>query len=207
MPSFGSGSEIGPMQNGTTYMVRPRMEPEKCWRISSRIFSGSTQLLVGPASSSFSEQMKVRDSTRATSAGLERARKLFGCASSSSLMRVPPSTSCSASRFHSSSEPSQNTTESGWNSSTDSSIQSSSSWFLVGASPTSPRMVIEYFPYARLILWLNTIGSERGCGDQTHGSAGIVHLCVGYSSRAFVPCPGAQDRATAAEVLINADEC
>jgi hypothetical protein len=36
--------------------------------------AGSRQLLVGPASSSRSEQMKVRSSTRATSPGSERAR-------------------------------------------------------------------------------------------------------------------------------------
>ena len=42
--------------------------------MTSRISPGSRQLLVGPASSSRSEQMKVRSSTRATSEGLERAR-------------------------------------------------------------------------------------------------------------------------------------
>ena len=45
------------MQNGTTYMVRPRMLP---WKISPkvrRISAGAIQLLVGPASSSRSEQM------------------------------------------------------------------------------------------------------------------------------------------------------
>ena len=59
------------MEKGTTYMVRPFMEPLKrpsrVWRISA----GSRQLLVGPASISFSEQMKVRSSTRATSPGSE----------------------------------------------------------------------------------------------------------------------------------------
>jgi hypothetical protein len=61
----------GPMENGTTYMVRPDMEPLKrpCsfWRMSA----GSHQLLVGPASISLAEQMKVRSSTRATSPGSE----------------------------------------------------------------------------------------------------------------------------------------
>ena len=38
------------------------------------IFAGSSQLLVGPASSFVFEQMKVRSSTRATSLGCERAR-------------------------------------------------------------------------------------------------------------------------------------
>ena len=39
----------------------------------SRISAGAIQLLVGPASSSLSEQMKVRPSTRATSLGSELA--------------------------------------------------------------------------------------------------------------------------------------
>ncbi len=42
----------GPMQNGTTYMVRPRMQPSKTSAKVSRISSGAIQLLVGPASSS-----------------------------------------------------------------------------------------------------------------------------------------------------------
>jgi hypothetical protein len=61
------------MQNGTTYIVRPRMQPAKSpWRVS-RISAGSVQLFVGPASSAFSEQMKVRLSTRATSFGSDAA--------------------------------------------------------------------------------------------------------------------------------------
>jgi hypothetical protein len=62
------------MENGTTYIVRPRIEPAKTSRSVSRIRPGSAQLFVGPASCSFSEQMKVRDSTRATSDGVDRAR-------------------------------------------------------------------------------------------------------------------------------------
>ena len=57
------------MQNGTTYIVRPRIEPSNSGLRVARISSGAIQLLVGPASSSFSEQMKVRSSTRATSEG------------------------------------------------------------------------------------------------------------------------------------------
>ena len=60
---------IGPMQNGITYMVRPRMQPSKISASVSCISPGAIQLLVGPASSSRSEQMKVRSSTRATSLG------------------------------------------------------------------------------------------------------------------------------------------
>ena len=77
-PMCAIGEPIGPMLNGTTYIVRPRMQPLNsalspvCSR--SRISSGAIQLLVGPASSSFSQQMKVRSSTRATSFGSLSAR-------------------------------------------------------------------------------------------------------------------------------------
>ena len=64
----------GPMEKGTTYMVRPRMQPAKRPSRKPRISAGSRQLLVGPASISRSEQMKVRSSTRATSPGSEWAQ-------------------------------------------------------------------------------------------------------------------------------------
>ena len=73
-PSLGSSAPSGPMQNGTTYMVRPRMQPRYRSVMMPRISAGSIQLLVGPASISRSVQMKVRDSTRATSDGSESAR-------------------------------------------------------------------------------------------------------------------------------------
>jgi hypothetical protein len=63
----------GPMEKGTTYMVRPFIDPLKRPFSFSRISEGSYQLLVGPASISRSEQMKVRSSTRATSPGSELA--------------------------------------------------------------------------------------------------------------------------------------
>jgi hypothetical protein len=59
------------MTNGMTYIVRPFMQPAYSPRMISFISAGSFQWLVGPASSSFSELMKVRSSTRATSLGLE----------------------------------------------------------------------------------------------------------------------------------------
>src|SRR5580693_374380 len=68
-PSAEIGEPSGPMQNGTTYIVRPRMQPANNPASVSRISAGAFQLLVGPASASDSEQMKVRLSTRATSAG------------------------------------------------------------------------------------------------------------------------------------------
>ncbi len=45
------------MQNGTTHMVRPRIEPRYRSVMMPRISAGSIQLLVGPASISRSEQM------------------------------------------------------------------------------------------------------------------------------------------------------
>ncbi len=73
-PMWAMWDPSGPMLNGTTYMVRPRIEPRNSPSSSSFISLGARQLLVGPASTSFSEQMKVRSSTRATSPGSESAR-------------------------------------------------------------------------------------------------------------------------------------
>ena len=75
------------------------------WRIFF-ISAGSYQLLVGPASSSFSEQMKVLDSTRATSLGRERARKELGRLSGLRRVNTPDSTISVVMRSHSSCEPS-----------------------------------------------------------------------------------------------------
>ncbi len=57
------------MLNGTTYIVRPRMQPRNNPSRMPRISAGSFQLFVGPAPSSVGEQMNVRSSTRATSEG------------------------------------------------------------------------------------------------------------------------------------------
>jgi hypothetical protein len=73
-PTWLLSEPSGPIEKGTTYIVRPCMEPRKSSVSVSRISAGSRQLLVGPASSSRSEQMKVRSSTRATSPGSEWAR-------------------------------------------------------------------------------------------------------------------------------------
>src|SRR5213596_2340047 len=69
---------IGPMLYGMTYIVRPAIEPENNPLSFALIFAGSSQLLVGPASSLVREQINVRSSTRATSPGSERTKKLFG---------------------------------------------------------------------------------------------------------------------------------
>ena len=45
------------MENGTTYMVRPRIAPFMSGFNVARISVGSIQLLVGPASTSRWEQM------------------------------------------------------------------------------------------------------------------------------------------------------
>ena len=71
------GDPIGPMENGTTYIVLPRMQPSNKGFNVALISLGSTQLLVGPASSFLAEQINVLSSTRATSSGSERAKNEF----------------------------------------------------------------------------------------------------------------------------------
>src|SRR5471030_1062971 len=73
-PMWAIGEPSGPIENGTTYIVRPTMQPSNRPFRVPRISVGSVQLLVGPASSLVAEQMKVRSSTRATSLGSEQAK-------------------------------------------------------------------------------------------------------------------------------------
>ena len=61
------------MLNGSTYIVRPPIAPLNSSFSRVRISNGFSQLLVGPALSFDSEQMKVRTSTRATSLASDRA--------------------------------------------------------------------------------------------------------------------------------------
>src|SRR3954454_18201039 len=56
-PMYEIGEPSGPIENGTTYIVRPAIEPSKSPLSFERMSAGSVQLLVGPASSSRSEQM------------------------------------------------------------------------------------------------------------------------------------------------------
>src|ERR1039457_5501193 len=70
-PTCAIADPSGPIEKGTTYIVRPVIEPLNSRRHVSRISFGSHQLLVDPASTSRSEQMNVRSSTRATSPGSE----------------------------------------------------------------------------------------------------------------------------------------
>src|SRR6476620_10762377 len=102
-PNMGFSASTGPMQNGMTYMVRPRMHPRYSSVMTDFISAGSIQLLVGPASASSTEQMKVRSSTRATSLGSDAHQKELGFASRR--RKVPASTSFCVSRSHSSSLP------------------------------------------------------------------------------------------------------
>jgi hypothetical protein len=132
-PTCAIGEPSGPIENGTTYIVRPRIAPRNSSVSVSRISSGSHQLLVGPASSSRSEQMKVRSSTRATSLSCDRARYEFGRFASESRSKVPPSTSAWESSSYSSADPSHQWISSGCVSSAIWSTQASSFWWVVGA--------------------------------------------------------------------------
>ena len=71
-PALLIGEFTGPMMYGTTYMVRPRMAPSSSAPTLNFAASGSIQLFVGPTSSLFGVQMKVKCSVRATSLGLLR---------------------------------------------------------------------------------------------------------------------------------------
>ena len=105
-PISAIGEPSGPMLNGTTYSVRPRIAPLNLCLSTTRMSAGSCQLLVGPASSSSIEQMNVRSSTRATSPGSLRARYELGRLASESFSNVPASTSSWQSASYSSAEPS-----------------------------------------------------------------------------------------------------
>jgi len=112
---------------------------------------GLRQLLVGPASASRSEQMKVRSSTRATSAGSLRARKLLGRHSGFRRMRVPCCTIIFVSSSHSRVEPSHHTMLSGLVSRAMSRTQSFTSEFFEGPSTSTmvlvSRMLIVEVPF------------------------------------------------------------
>src|SRR3712207_3378289 len=125
------------MTNGTTYIVRPRMQPRYRSVITAFISVGSIQLLVGPASRWSREQMKVRSSTRATSVASEAAQNEFGFFVSSRRTNVPVATSESVSSTHSSSDPVHQCTRSGWVSSATSRTQESTPSCVVGRSVVS----------------------------------------------------------------------
>ncbi|OUD85662.1 hypothetical protein BC477_14735 [Clavibacter michiganensis subsp. michiganensis] len=85
---------------------------EEVAELRSRL-GGVAPVVRGPASAGSSEQMKVRSSTRATSAGSLRARKLCGRHSGFSRMSVPASTICRVMRSYSATLPVHQTTRSG----------------------------------------------------------------------------------------------
>src|SRR5882757_8932369 len=130
-PSIGWSASNGPMQNGMTYIVRPRIQPRYSSVMIDFISAGSIQLLVGPQSASSTEQMNVRSSTRATSSGSDAAQKELGFFANGT--KVPASTSFAVSRSHSACEPSTHTTSSGVVSSATSRTHSSSLAWVVGA--------------------------------------------------------------------------
>src|SRR5258706_6047848 len=125
------------MLKGTTYIVRPRIEPLKRPLSVARICAGSTQLLVGPASSCDLEQMKVRSSTRATSDGSDQARYELGRNFSFSFLNVPAPTSSAHRRSYSASEPSHQWIRSGCVRAATSSTHSSKRLLRVGAPPVT----------------------------------------------------------------------
>jgi hypothetical protein len=150
-PSIGGSASSGPMQNGMTYIVRPRIDPRYSSVIVDFISAGATQLFVGPAPDSSLEQMNVRSSTRATSSGSDAAQKEFGFFSRR--VKVPASTSAVVVRSHSSSEPSTQTTRSGVVSSATSRTQASSGAFSVGAWSRPGTVAVVMGGLPRRFLW------------------------------------------------------
>ncbi len=123
IPILAISEPIGPIEKGITYIVRPFMQPSYSPLIVSFNSLGSIQLLVGPASSSLTEAMYVRPSTRATSDGSELKAKLLGRFSSFSLIAIPLATISFISLSYSSVEPSHQHTLSGLHMALTSSTQ------------------------------------------------------------------------------------
>src|SRR5262249_17871533 len=109
------------------------IEPRNSSSSLVRISAGAFQLLVGPASSSRVEQMKVRSSTRATSLGSVWAQYEPGRRAGSSSVKVAASTSCLHSSACCSPEPSDEWIATGWQSSTIAATQARSRALRVGA--------------------------------------------------------------------------
>src|ERR1700678_164023 len=133
------------------YMVRPTMEPVKSPVSFCFIFAGSSQLLVGPASSLLREQMKVRSSTRATSAGSDRTRTLFGRFAGSRGIAVPVRVINRRIAWYSSGEPSHQCTRSGLHNFATSSTHRASLgclWSWAAVSTSIVVLAIVYLPVA-----------------------------------------------------------
>jgi hypothetical protein len=133
-PIYEIGDPSGPMPNGTTYIVRPSIDPSNSSISARRISTGARQLLVGPASASRSEQMNVLSSTSATSLGSDSARYELGFLASGSRWKVPAAKSVCASRSYSLADPSHHWTRSGSvSAATSSSHASSRAWVMDSA--------------------------------------------------------------------------
>ena len=132
-PSWEISPPSGPMQNGTTYMTRPRMQPSKIPAKVLRISSGAIQLLVGPASCLplGADERAVLDPRHV--AGVRGAPEAVRPQLGFSRVKVPFSTSRLVSRSHSASEPSHQTTASGLVSSAISPTHPANSGSLVAA--------------------------------------------------------------------------
>ncbi len=133
-PSAEIGEPSGPMQNGTTYIVRPRIAAgEQAVERARASRPGRSSCWSGRRPPRSREQMKVRPSTRATSLRVGRGVEASSGASPAfSRTNVPASTSRLVSRSHSSSEPSHHSTASGWVSSATSFTHAMSFACLVG---------------------------------------------------------------------------
>ena len=109
--------------------MRPRAAPANMRASSPRSSPGSRQLLSGPASSRAPQAMKVRDSTRATSDGGERAShelRHWPPAPTPAGTTAPLSASSDSSRACSRALPSHRCTRAGCSAAADDSIKARS---------------------------------------------------------------------------------
>ncbi len=93
MPMCAMWLPIGPIENGTTYIVRPRMQPSNSRFIVARISAGATQLFVGPASSSLlaADERAVLDARDVGRVGAARD-SCSGASAGLSFVSVPAAT-------------------------------------------------------------------------------------------------------------------
>src|SRR6266850_362083 len=154
-----------------TYIVRPAIAPVYSLFSLSLIFAGSSQLLVGPASSLVRAQMKVRSSTRATSAGLDLTRMLFGRLSSASGIAVPDRTMTRSMARYSSEEPSHQCTRSGLQSCAHSSTHCASCLclFALRVSTSKVRLDIRTTPQSA------NYGLNTGLKNGERGENGMIN--------------------------------
>src|SRR5258708_2562505 len=152
-PICDIGEPIGPIEYGSTYIVRPCMLPRNSCFSFFRITYGSSQLLVGPAVSFDNEQINVRFSTRATSFGDDRARKHPGQSFSLSLVNVPAFTSWSHRKSYSACEPSIQWMRSGCVRSAIFSTQRIKCLFVVGGATTAVSTITVFINERKSLLF------------------------------------------------------